>query len=66
MFKNFELDVAGKHFEGNQVAVLGSIIVFASLYIFRKYAVVGKSCNIRKDLTGKVAVITGGNTGIGK
>ncbi len=46
--------------------LLGSISVAAmSLYGIRKYMNGGK-CDIVKDLKDKVAVITGGNSGIGK
>lgn len=49
----------------NQI-LLGSVSIAAmSLYSLRKYMDGGK-CKIVKDLKGKVAVVTGGNSGIGK
>jgi hypothetical protein len=38
---------------------------FIGLYGVRQYYN-GTMCRIRRDLTGQVAVITGGNTGIGR
>lgn len=45
--------------------VLGSAVGVAGLIGLKKYFG-GAVCKVRRDLTGKVAVITGGNTGIGR
>jgi hypothetical protein len=38
---------------------------FVGIYAVRQYYN-GTMCRVRRDLTGQVAVITGGNTGIGR
>ena len=49
-----------------QQIVVGSLsLATLSLIALRKYMSGGK-CKFTPDLTGKVAVITGGNSGIGK
>lgn len=48
-----------------QTWILGIVGGFSLLYLTKKYFA-GGVCKIRKDLSGKVAIITGGNTGIGK
>ena len=46
--------------------VLGAVSIAAlSLYTIRKY-MSGGQCNIVKDLSGQVAIVTGGNSGIGR
>ena len=65
MFEALSLDFQGRHFSGNQVVAFGSITLIATLIMIRRFVAGGK-CSIKKNLTGKVAVITGGNTGIGK
>lgn len=40
------------------------LIVIFGLILLRRYTA-GVSCSIKKDLTGQIAIITGGNTGIG-
>ena len=47
------------------VALGVGAIAVAGLYAFKKF-IAGGRCNIEKDLSGHVAIITGGNTGIGK
>ena len=65
MFKRLETDFQGRHFEGHKVAAVGAATILATLALIRNYMVGGK-CRIKKNLSGKVAVVTGGNTGIGK
>lgn len=71
MFENTNYDslsfnLFGRFFEGKQVAkgiFLG--LGLTSIYWLRRFFV-GGWCHLKKDLTGKNIVITGGNTGIGK
>ena len=65
MFKRLETDFQGRHFEGHKVAAIGAATILATLALIRNYMAGGK-CRIKKNLSGKVAVVTGGNTGIGK
>jgi hypothetical protein len=46
--------------------ILGAAAVTFSLLAFAKSYFNGGVCKVSRDLTGKVIVITGGNTGIGK
>lgn len=46
--------------------VMGISVGILLLFCGIKSYVAGGRCNIKKDLTGRVAVITGGNSGIGK
>jgi len=45
-------------------AAAGVLSFAGGLYMYRKW-VAGGACRIRKDLTGKVVIVTGANTGIG-
>ena len=45
--------------------VQGGIIAFAAVGLLKSYYN-GGVCNVRWDLSNQVAIITGGNTGIGK
>ena len=65
MLDKLALDIHGKHLEGYQVAAIGALTLFATLALIRRYVAGGK-CHVKKNLTGRVAVVTGGNTGIGK
>jgi putative ribosome biogenesis GTPase RsgA len=58
IFKLFNRDITGLHF-----AVSGGLILLITAI---KYYTASGVCRVKKDLTGKIAVITGGNTGIGK
>ena len=42
------------------------ITAFCFSIVYAKQYFGGTYCNVTRDLTGKVAIITGGNTGIGK
>lgn len=64
MFDKLSFDLQGRHFEGKHVAI-GALTTVASLALIKLYCN-GGTCYIQKDLTGHIAVITGGNTGIGK
>ncbi len=57
-FQLFNKDITGFH-----LALSGGIFLFLTAF---KYFMSGGVCRATKDLTGKTAVITGGNTGIGR
>jgi len=52
-------------FTRNQLLLAGSFTI-AGLILCKKYIINGTPCHITKDLSGKIVVITGANTGIGK
>ena len=58
LFRLFNRDITNFH-----LVVSGSIIFLLTAL---KYYTAGGVCKVKRDLTGKIAVITGGNTGIGK
>jgi retinol dehydrogenase-12 len=58
IFHLFNKDINGFH-----LALSGGIVLFLTAI---KYYMTGGVCRASKDLTGKLAVITGGNTGIGR
>lgn len=65
-FDSLAFNVAGRHFQGRQVAhgiALGLSVT--AIYGLRRFFA-GGWCYLQKDLTGKNFVITGGNGGIGK
>lgn len=43
----------------------GAVAGIAALYLMKRYFA-GGQCTIEKDLSNDIAVVTGGNTGIGK
>jgi|JI10StandDraft_1071094.scaffolds.fasta_scaffold92710_2 sugar phosphate permease len=51
-------------FQDNKI-LIGVVVGVAAVYLLRKYFAGGK-CTIQKDLSNDIAVVTGGNTGIGK
>lgn len=51
--------------QDKRVYLGGLVAGFTSLYLIKRYFA-GGHCNISKDLSNDIAVITGGNTGIGK
>lgn len=66
MTEKLAFDFQGHHFDGDKVAIaLGVVAGLAAITGLRRYFA-GGWCSIEKNLTGEVAVITGGNTGIGK
>lgn len=58
IFTLFNKNITNLH-----LVVSGSIIFLITAL---KYYTAGGVCKVKKDLTGKIAVITGGNTGIGR
>ena len=58
IFTLFNKNITNLH-----LVVSGSIIFLITAL---KYYTTGGVCKVKKDLTGKIAVITGGNTGIGR
>lgn len=58
LFQLFGYDITA-----NCLAISGGLVLLLTSI---KYYMAGGKCKINKDLTGKVAVITGGNTGIGR
>lgn len=58
LFQLFNKDITGLH-----LAVSSGILLFISAF---KFYMSGGVCRATKDLTGKTAIITGGNTGIGR
>ena len=62
MFRRLEF--RGRQISGYKVVSL-AVLSFLGVFGFSRRFFAAK-CNIEKNLSGKVAVITGGNTGIGK
>jgi len=58
LFQLFNKDITCFH-----LAISGGIVLLITAI---KYYMTGGVCKVVKDLTGKTAVITGGNTGIGR
>ena len=58
LFQLFNKDITGFH-----LAFSGRIVLFLTAI---KYYMAGGICRVSKDLTWNTAVITGGNTGIGR
>ena len=65
MLNFLEFNFAGRQFKGYETLAIGTLTLTAGLYLMRR-RMIGGRCSISRDLHGKVAVITGGNTGIGK
>jgi retinol dehydrogenase-13 len=65
MFNKLALDIQGRHFEGEHVFAFGVVTILAALALTKRYFA-GSRCYVERNLEGKLAVITGGNTGIGK
>jgi hypothetical protein len=62
-FMSKQFNLFGLNFTMKTCLLIGSSLI--SLYLFKSYTA-GGVCKVKKDLTGKMAVITGGNTGIGR
>jgi 5,10-methylene-tetrahydrofolate dehydrogenase/methenyl tetrahydrofolate cyclohydrolase len=65
MFNKGSLNIRGRSFQGKHVFILGVMAALTGAALTKQYFA-GGWCYVERNVEGKLAVITGGNAGIGK